>query len=572
MASSPAAGTAPAQARAYDTDVVVVGAGPVGLTLACALAHHGVACRVVEERTEVRKTSRANNVWSRPQELLESIGVRAPIAADAYPVSTINVLLDGKPLDQVDVGSGASPYGSVLYTSQAVIERTLTQALTDRGVQVEGGRTLRSLTQDADGVDLVVAAADEGADGAGEERVRCRYVVGADGGHSAVRESLGIDLVTDALPDRSTRQIDAKLAWRRPTDPDQMWFFTYHHGFAGVLPVSGGYHRMFFLEEEGIVPDRDPTLEEMQQRAREVTGDASVTLSDPVWFSHGDFKHGVAQRYSSGRVFLAGDAGHRNLPIGGQGMNAGIHDAVTVAWRLAMTLAGRAGTEVLDSYASERHDEHVRLDGDQTKGFEQLMYRGRLGDAALGAAAGAVPNLGSKIFGADDLQQLSVAYRDSVLSVDHFSALSPTHRGDPRAGDRAPDARVTAEGRTTSLFEHLYNPDGHTWGWTLLGFDGRRQGSREQLSRAADAVATWGWVHPRLVIADPAGAEDDQGAKALFDLDGNAHAAYGLEGRPALVLVRPDGHIAFRAPADQAQALEDYCRTVAGQAEAAPGR
>ena len=563
--SSPAAGADRSGGPVHDTDVVVVGAGPVGLALACALAHHGVSYRVIEERTAPRKTSRANNVWARPQELLESIGVREAIAADAYDVSTINVLLDGKPLDQVSLDPGSSPHGSALYTSQAVIEATLTGVLTDRGGRVEGGRVVRSLTQDADGVDVVVGPADgEGSDA--QEVVRCRYVIGADGGHSTVRESLGIDLLTETIAGRSTRQIDAKLAWRRPTDPDQIWFFTYHHGFAGVLPVSGGYHRMFFLEEERIVPDRDPTLEEMQQRAREITGDPTVTLTDPVWFSHGTFKHGVAREYGSGRVFLAGDAGHRNLPIGGQGMNAGIHDAVGIAWRLAMTLAGQAGTRVLDTYATERHGEHVRLDGDQARGFQRLMFRNRLGDAALGAAADWVPNLGSRIFGADDLQQLSVAYRDSALSADRFSAVSPVHRRDPRAGDRAPDARVTTTGGvTTTLFEHLYNPDGHTWGWTLLGFDGRRQDSRGQLSDALDAAASRAWVHPRLVLADPSEAEDDGGrAVPLFDLDGNAHAAYGFEGRPALVLVRPDGHIAFRGAADEGEALEAYCAAVGG--------
>ncbi len=120
---------------------------------------------------------------------------------------------------------------------------------------------------------------------------------------------------------------------------------------------------------------------------------------------------------------------------------------------------------------------------------------------------------------------------------------------------------------TTTLFEHLYNPDGHTWGWCLLGFDGRRPEAREQLSRAVDAVEPWTWVHPRLVLAEPPEGEDAGGAvRHLYDLDGNAHAAYGLEGGPGLVFVRPDGHIAFCGPADQAEALVTFCRAVTGRA------
>ena len=134
-----------------DTDVVVVGAGPVGLALACALRHHGVRCRVFEERTEPRSTSRANNLWSRPQELLAAVGARDAIAETAYTVTTINVLLDGKPLDQVTLDGVASPYGAALYTSQAVIEEVLTGLLGQRGGEVEGGRTLLTLDEDADG-------------------------------------------------------------------------------------------------------------------------------------------------------------------------------------------------------------------------------------------------------------------------------------------------------------------------------------------------------------------------------------------------------------------------------------
>ncbi len=92
--------------------------------------------------------------------------------------------------------------------------------------------------------------------------------------------------------------------------------------------------------DDANMPDRDPTLEEMQGHAREVTGDVTLTLTDPIWFSHSRFQHGVAPRYAAGRVFLAGDAGHHTLPIGGQGMNAGMTDGIGLAWRLAMTLAG----------------------------------------------------------------------------------------------------------------------------------------------------------------------------------------------------------------------------------------
>ncbi len=381
----------------YDTDVIVVGAGPIGLTTACALRHHGVDLRIFERRTAPRPHSRANNMWARPQELLNGVGLRAPIAERAYQVETFTVLLDGEPLDQVRLDAADTPFPMVLFSGQDVIEKTLTEQLKARGAALERGRKVSAIVQDEGGVTVTVQPVDDEGAPAGEaETLRCRYLVGADGTEGTVRKTLGLDYETTPFPSRSNRQIDAKLSWQRSTDHDQMWFFAYHHGFAGVLPVWEGHHRFFILEEEdSALPDREPTLDEMQARAREITGDDTLTFSDPIWFSHTTFEHAVSPRYAKGRVFLAGDAGHFTLPIGGQGMNAGFHDAVGIAWRLVMTLAGRGGDAILASYDAERQAEHAALDAKQAKGFERLEYRGAVGDWAMGAAGRLVPDLGS---------------------------------------------------------------------------------------------------------------------------------------------------------------------------------
>ncbi len=141
--------------------------------------------------------------------------------------------------------------------------------------------------------------------------------MGADGNDGFVRKSVGLDFEKERMPDRVNLTVDAKLRWRRSTDLDQLWFFYFHSGFSGVLPVWGGYHRIFVTKDDAGVPDRDPTLEEMQSLAREVTGDDTLTLFDPIWLSHNRYQHGSAPSYARDRVFLAGDAGHTTLPIGG---------------------------------------------------------------------------------------------------------------------------------------------------------------------------------------------------------------------------------------------------------------
>ena len=554
----------------FDIDVLIVGAGPIGLTTANALRHHGVACRILEEKPEPSKYSKANNVWARSQELLDSIGLRAPLAEKSYLVGTTNVFIDDRPLDEVKHDQVASPYPQALYSGQDVVEKTLAGELEKRGVKVERGRKAVTIEPDDEGVTVLVTATEEKDAPSGEfERIRCRYLVGADGTEGTVRKALGLDFETKKFEGRANHQGDAKLSWQRSTDPNQLWFFTYHNGFAGIMPVWGGYHRLFFLEDEKLVPDRDPTIEEIQQRAREVTGDDTLTLTDPIWLSHGKFQHAVSAAYSKGRVYLAGDAGHFTLPIGGQGMNAGFHDAVGLAWRLAMTLNGHAAPLLLDSYSPEHQGTHADLDARQATGFERLMYRNRVEDALLSAVGQAVPNIGSQLFGSDDLQQLSISYPDSPLSEDHLKLRQLLHPGAPQAGDRAPDAKVTTPtGETITLFSSIYNPDGQSYGWSLLAFDGRQAEATPALLTAVAAIAGWDWVRPRLVLAAPLSpVAQGSSATRLADRDGHAHSAFGLEGIPALVLVRPDGHLAFRGPADEPELLRQYCEKIFGPAK-----
>ena len=559
--------TVDSKTATFDTDIIIIGGGPVGLTTACALAHHGVNFRIFEQRRHPKPNSRANNLWARPQEMLASIGVRDALAEKAYRITQINTLLNGKTVDPIAIADVKSPYPDVLYSGQDVIETILANRVHASGAAVERGRKVVGFEEDGDGITVTVATVSETDEHETEgptQQLRCRYLVGADGDKGFVRKALGLDFTAEKLPDCINRQVDAKLRWRRSTDFDHLWFFYYPRGFCGVLPVWGGYHRLFFLSDDTGLPDRDPTLEEMQAVAREVTQDETLTLSDPIWLTHSRFQHGVSAGSAKGRVFLVGDAGHLTLPAGGQGMNAGLHDAVGLAWRLAMVLNDKAQPIVLDSYDAERGGEHRRLDKQQEKGFRNSVYRGALKDAAMDVAASFLPNIGELIQGTDDLQQLSVAYPESPLNEDYLGKLRDLlHRHVPHPGERAPDAEVIAQdGSSTTLFAHIYNPDGQSWGWSLLAFDGRQAGALQQLRTAASAVSPWMWVRPRLVLGAAVAKAGE--STVLYDLDGVAHAAYGTNDQPALVLVRPDGHIAFRGPVEKPHLLVEYCTKMFG--------
>ena len=546
-----------------DSDVIIVGAGPIGLTLACALAQHGVDFRIFESKSGQSGDSKGHVLNTRSQELLAAVGALDAIAAKSYRPREMQMLLDGKPFARLAPSGADSPHDAGLLSHQGIIESELAATVESRGNSVERNRPVKTVTPDEAGVAVEVGYGDTRP----PERLRCCYLVGADGAAGTVRKAVGLDFKAERLPDRAIRQVDARLRWRRSTAFDQAWFFLFPNGFAGVMPVWEGVYRLFFIEDEALVPDRPPTLDEMVARARQVTGDETFSMSDPVWFSHGRFSHGVSPAYRSGRVFLAGDAGHTTLPIGGQGMNAGLHDAVGLGWRLAMTLAGDAGPMALDSYSPERHGAHAELGREQVRGFKQLMYRGRVADVALATVADLVPNLATRVLGGIDVTQLSLAYPDSPLSEDHGMGLSPFHGKTPHAGSRAPDARlVSSDGAVVRLFDTIYNPDGRSWGWRLFLFDGRDPDARKPLERASDSVAAWSWVRPLWVLANPARNSDSaRDPMHLVDLDGVAHRAYGVEGAPALFLIRPDGHIAFRGGAAHPERLVAYCGKVSGR-------
>ena len=375
----------------FDTDVIIVGAGPIGLTTACALRHHGVDCRIFEERSKPNPYSRANNVWARGQELLDSIGVREPLAQQSYLIEKQTVFLDGKPLDAVQLDQVTSPFPKVFYSGQDVIEKTLSEQVDSRGHAVERGRKVTEIVPGDDGVYVTIEDVSEG-DGpkVPPERLHCRFLVGADGTEGTVRKTVGLEYETVKFPDRATRQIDAKLSWKRSTEPNQMWFFRLPQRFCRYASGVGRVPPAVLSRRRCQYPRPRPDVREMQAHGREITGDETLTFSDPIWFSTGRFKHGVSPHYQKGRVFLVGDAGHHTLPIGGQGMNAGFHGAVGLAWRLAMSLQGNAQQVVLNSYDGERQGQHEALDDKQAKGFKQLVYRNRLGDAALNLAGRAV--------------------------------------------------------------------------------------------------------------------------------------------------------------------------------------
>lgn len=541
--------------RGTDAEVVVVGGGPVGLTLAVDLARHGVAVRVLEARPDPETRSKACNLWPRTQEVLDALGVLSAMRERALVATGVVVTGYGRHLGELALGGRPSPHPAPLLIEQAEVERILDERLAQLGVRVDRGTRTLSVVERAGAVDVRAV-------GPGDRPVRltARYVVACDGAAGATAAQVGLPVRDTLLPGRMIRQVDARLDWARTTDTGRLWFFLTDDGVCGVLPLPQGRHRVFVAGSSEGVPEREPTDDEVQDALRRAAGDPTARLHDVVWRSSGRFGYGVAPAFRSGRVLLAGDAGHHTVPIGGQGMNTGVQDAANLGWKLAAVLRG-APDLLLDSYAVERHAVRSALAEEQAASFRRLFHPGRLQRALLPLIAPLVLRGGRSIdLPGRDFAQLDIAHPTGPLTLPAPGrrALPRSRRG-PRPGDRAPDAPVVdpATGRDTTLFEVLYGPGRPAPvvpTWTLLAFDdgggpatpdpaGRLRPGTGPTDTGAQALAL-----VRVAVAmPPVGGR----GRVLLDLDRYAHRAYRIRGA-TLVLVRPDGHLAARVAADAA--------------------
>lgn len=479
------------------TTVLIVGAGPTGLTLACQLARRGVPVEIIEAADGSQIGSRGKGLQPRTLEVLEDLGIVEEVLANARTMPMTVIAADGASrtvgevpdslLDRADV-----PYPASVITPEWRVEEALRDLLDRLGGTVRFGTRLETFTQDAGGVTAIVTR-----DGT-QETVRARWLVGADGGHSTVRKQSGIDFVGETRED--VRMLVADVAvdgldresWR-------MWRSADSSASLCPLPSTDLYQYQAELAP-GVAPDL--SIANLQSVLTQASGRTDIRIVDAPWTSVWRANIRLADHYRDGRVFIAGDAAHIHSPAGGQGMNTGIQDATNFGWKLAEVVGG-ADETLLDSYEAERRPvaEHV-LDLSNVR--MTAMVRDRVMPAKR------------------DLStiQLDISYRDSILAEDD--------RGEDaqlRAGDRAPGATgvMTAEGVTGRLFRLIA---GGTW--TLLQFGQR-----------------------------PAPAIDGLRILDVSDTDGSLTSAYRPTER-TLVLIRPDGYIAVISDAGDDHAIRAY--------------
>jgi len=322
-----------------EMEVLVVGAGPTGLALANGLALRGVRAAVIDAQAEGVNTSRAAVIHAHTLEVLERIGVAERLVARGVHVPRFTLRDRDRVLLPVEFDHLPSRYPYTLMISQAETEAILRERLAEAGGHVHWNRALAQVRQAERGVDTVLR------DGT---HLRARYVVGADGMHSTVREGAGI-----GFPGMSYAQsfalADVRLAGGALADEVALYFSP--AGLVVVAPLPDGVHRIVATAD--TAPERPDSV--FVQSLLDARGPQRrrLQLRELIWSSRFPVHHRVAERYRAGRILVAGDAAHVHSPAGGQGMNTGIQDGIALAEALATALA--TGSEAaLDAYEAER--------------------------------------------------------------------------------------------------------------------------------------------------------------------------------------------------------------------------
>ncbi|MCG7210091.1 FAD-dependent monooxygenase [Streptomyces arenae] len=323
--------------------VTIVGAGPTGLMLAGELALAGVECTVVERRSQRSPESRALGLHARTLELLDMRGMAEEFLAAGLPLRSFPM---GTRRADIDLGRTGSRFPYFLILPQGTTEELLENRARALGVHILRDTVVEDVEQDTDGVTLTIR------DATGSRTERSAYVVGCDGKYSAVREALGVPFPGVPNTD-SVLLADAYLDG--PSEPRALSRFS-RHGMLIIFPYGGGRYRIAAADHSaaGLSTDQPATLDDVRAVLIRFLG-TDRGIRDPYWLTRYRSEQRQAERYRVGRVLLAGDAAHAHSPIGGQGLNTGLQDAMNLGWKLAAEINGWAPVGLLDSYHGERH-------------------------------------------------------------------------------------------------------------------------------------------------------------------------------------------------------------------------
>ena len=535
------------------TAVLIVGAGPTGLTLALELSLQKIPFILIEPLFTQSPNSRALVLHTRSMELFSR---HSSLVSNLLPLCKQNLGLSfhinkkhafEMDLSRENMGVLDTEYSGPYFLSQSETESCLEKQLEEYGGRVERGTKAMSIVQDHSGVTVrVKQIRQDGYEESDEEEIRCQYIVGCDGAHSMVRKSADLKFEGSAYQS-DFLLADVKLDWEYASDRLTLLM---GNEFMMCLPLKDGVYRLVLSipnskKEDSIygeAKDDAPTLKQFEQ-AFERLAKGEVQLEDPpIWITRFKLHHRLADSFRNGRIFVAGDAAHIHSPAGGQGMNTGIQDAINLGWKLGAVLRNERKESFLDSYTIERRRVGINL----LKGTDRVFeFMATTNPVYLYLRNTLFPWMAPIAFKKGEnrarryrfISQLGIRYRHSSIC-----RTASAYYGPRRGGDRAPDGKIVLPDtqERTNLYSLLKGPTHHL---LLFSGMGRRAMDAQELLETVgtdfpEKEQNWLTVH-RIV------SEEKKGGEGIYDEAGILHERYGFGSEPGYVCIRPDAYIEY---------------------------
>ncbi len=541
--------------------VLIIGAGPTGLTMACELARRGISFRIIDKASAPSDKSKAFGIHARTMEVFENMGLIDSVLDGGNICNGFDIYDRGRPLASLSFSSIESKYPYLLILAQSDTEKVLNERLESYGINVEREKELLAIDRGADKCRSHVKLPD-----GSEEIIESAYVSGCDGSHSTVRHILGLEFEGAPYPNYWLLA-DCDLDWEYPFH--HLSAFVHPKGITAYFPLYKNRGRLMFELQDAPVTEEmpDPTLDDVKR----LMGEREIkykSVTDPNWLAYFRLHHRMVERYGDGRIFLSGDAAHIHSPMGGQGMNTGIQDAYNLAWKLALVLEGKSQESLLGSYNAERHpvgEEVVSLTDKATR-------MAGIQNPVLAAIRNKVVGIASRIDAVQEkliatLSQVEIHYKESPVVSERWYQPDMAegyhgYRHDLTAGERVRDYRLKdLSGGEGNLYGLLRNGIHN-----LLLFTGGDPEDMEldELRKIHVAVvAEYEGLVDIHVVAGPKGVPDDYKTMSSVWTDGelHMHKDFGA-GRASLYLIRPDGYVGFRNQPASLDDLEEYLQGI----------
>ena len=521
------------------TEVLIIGAGPTGLVMACYLMRYGVKFRIIDKQKNRAHESRAFAIQARSMEIFQNLGVVEEFLALAHSNVDFAFFINGK--KQIETKfkhfrHQDTPFPSIYFLPQNETEWILNEYLEKKGVNIERQKELVTFTQDSQEVRASIKNNITG----NIEKIVCDYIVGCDGAHSSTRHILKFSFEGNAYP-QIFNLVDAMIEW--PYSRKKFFFFLGSEGVFVHIPLTEKISRIMLAKRADNAEEKlsTPNLTTLENLATLLTK-VSVKFINPIWMSTFRLHHRGVNRYYQNRTFLAGDAAHIHSPVGGQGMNTGIQDSTNLAWKLALVLKKNTNVNLLHTYETERHAVGKILLKTTDQFFSLLTASGFLISKLRNVL---LPWVIKFLFSKRNIEkhlfwfisQLNIHYVENQFNYEIIDKSYSSFKGGVCPGHRAPNAPANASDLFTLLAEKPFN---------ILYFEVRKVSESKSLEKIISLTKNykqWLKVH-------------------IFDLSSTNKLLFERYGVifSAIYVIRPDGYVGFRINSDNYPLLAEYLK------------